>query len=247
MAMNDTNAFERKSKGAAKRAPKFADAFEIKDTFEFERTLDLERASIFKRLAILKFLALLESVIVLYLAFVLSKDAIIALCAAVFVGVFFYRLLSRRLLARQRAIENELLQHFLAQNNAKFKGAGIDETTLQKLALPFSDIKTSAGVEFARFLLYDTSFKNASGGAFMGVLIVLKNAEFKADLPCIDENALFEKLNFAHFDTQRLFIKGEFALIATLQNPFFISPKLSLSQNLAQMNENLGKIESLIA
>ena len=225
--------------------------------------LEFERESIFKRLKILKILAVVESVTLLYLAFVFSKDLIISLFIAVFVGVFFYRFLSRRLLARQNELENKLLQHFLAEHKGKFKGGGLDENALKELALPFELIKTSASVEFARFTLYDINFKNTSGGAFIGVLLVLKNAEFgakspsadfkdkdlhfKADLPCIDENTLFEKLNFTHFDTQRLFIKGEFAIIATLQNPFFISPKLSLKENLAQMNANLAKIENLIA
>ena len=230
--MNDINAleFERKTECV----------------LDLARAFEPERESIFKRLKILKFLAFVESVIVLYLAFVVSRDLIISLCIAVFAGVFFYRFLSRRLLARQNALENELLQHFLAEHKGKFKGGGLDEKVLEKLALPFELVKTSAGVEFTHFALYDISFKNAGGGAFIGVLLVLKNAKFKENLPCIDENALFEKLNFTHFDTQRLFIKGEFALIATLQNPFFISPKLSLHQNLAQMSENLSKIENLI-
>ena len=58
-----------------------------------DNALELERANIFKRLKILKFLSLIESLIALYLAFVLSKDAIISLAIAVFVGVFFYRFL----------------------------------------------------------------------------------------------------------------------------------------------------------
>ena len=209
--------------------------------------LETERQLIFKRLKILKFLSLIESLIALYLAFVLSKDAIISLAIAVFVGVFFYRFLSRRLLAMQNALESEFLRAFLARHKAKFKGGKLDESALQRLALPFEQIKTSAGVEFSHFVLYDISFKNASGGAFIGVLLALKNANFKANLPSLDENALFERLIHTDFDTQRLFVKGEFALIASLKNPFFISPKLNLEQNSAQMNANLAKIQALIA
>ena len=203
--------------------------------------LELERANIFKRLKILKFLSLIQSLIALYLAFVLSKDAIISLAIAVFVGVFFYRFL-----ARQNALESEFLRAFLARHKAKIKGGKLDESALQRLALPFEQIKTSAGVEFSDFVLYDISFKNASDGAFMGVLLVLKNAQFKANLLSLDENALFERLSHTDFDTRKLFVRGEFALIASLKNPFFISPKLNLEQNLAQMNANLAKIENLI-
>lgn len=209
--------------------------------------LEFERASIVKRLGILRFLALIESLIVLYLAFVLSKDAIISLCIAVFVGVFFYRFLSRRLLARQNFIQRECLRQFLAQQNAEFKNDSLNEKALQRLALPFENIKTSGGVEFPAFKLYDISFKNASNGAFIGVLLVLQNAVFKPNLPSIDENALFQRLSSKDFDTQRLFIKGEFALIATLTNPFFVDFRLNLNQNLAQMKANLDKIQSLIA
>lgn len=209
--------------------------------------LETERQLIFKRLKILKFLSLIESLIALYLAFVLSKDAIISLAIAVFVGVFFYRFLSRRLLARQNALESEFLRAFLARHKAEFKGTKLDENALQRLALPFEQVKTGAGVEFSRFFLYDISFKNASGGAFIGVLLVLKNAQFKANLPSLDENALFERLSHTDFETQKLFVRGEFALIVSLKNPFFISPKLNLEQILAQMNENLAKIQALIA
>ena len=147
----------------------------------------------------------------------------------------------------RKELESEFLRVFLARHKAKFKGGKLDESALQRLALPFEQIKTSAGVEFSHFVLYDISFKNASGGAFIGVLLALKNAKFKANLPSLDENALFERLSHTDFDTQRLFVKGEFALIASLKNPFFISPKLNLEQNLAQMNANLAQIQALIA
>lgn len=209
--------------------------------------LEFERASIVKRLGILRFLALIESLIVLYLAFVLSKDAIISLCIAVFVGVFFYRFLSRRLLARQNFIQRECLRQFLAQQNAEFQNDSLNEKALQRLALPFESIKTSGGTQFRAFKLYDISFKNASNGAFIGVLLVLQNAVFKPNLPSIDENTLFQRLSNKDFDTQRLFIKGEFALIATIRNPFFVDFRLNLNQNLAQMKANLDKIQSLIA
>lgn len=208
--------------------------------------LEFERTSIFKRLKILKFLSIIEALIMLYLAFVMSKDLIISFVIAVFVGVFFYRFLSRKLLARQNAIDNELLTHFLVQNKARFKGTGLDEQALQKLALPFENIKTSSGVEFLHFLLYDISFKNVNG-TFIGILIVLKKARFKDELKSIDENTLFQRLHSTEFDTQKIFIKDEFALIATLTNPFFVNAKLNLNQNLAQMKANLDKIENLIS
>ena len=215
--------------------------------------LEIERAIIFKRLKILKILAFLEGFIALFLAFVASKDLIIALVVGVFAGVFFYRFLSRKLLARQKDIESTLLRHFLTQNEAEFKGdLGV---ILQKFALPFADFKASNGFEFKDFFLCDISFKNASGQAFIGILLVLKNGvlnsakalKFKKDLPNIDENALFQRLTNADFSTDRLFIKDDFALIATLKNPFFIEKGLNLKQNLEKMNANLAKIQALLA
>ena len=248
--------------------------------------LEIERAIIFKRLKILKILAFLEGFIVLYLAFVASKDLIIALVVGVFAGVFFYRFLSGKLLARQKYIENTLLRHFLTQNEAEFKGdLGV---ILQKLALPFANFKASNGFEFKDFFLCDISFKNASGQAFIGILLVLKNDDlnlnssksaensaqtqnttlnskqnaptlnsaktqnapsktlkFKKDLSSIDENALFQRLSNADFSTDRLLIKDNFALIATLKNPFFIEKGLNLKQNLEKMSANLAKIQAL--
>ena len=213
--------------------------------------LEIERAIIFKRLKILKILAFLEGFIVLYLAFVASKDLIIALVVGVFAGVFFYRFLSRKLLARQKDIESTLLRHFLTQNEAEFKGdLGV---ILQKLALPFANFKASNGFEFKDFFLCDISFKNASGQAFIGILLVLKEdnlnsakaLKFKKDLSSIDENALFQRLTNADFSTDRLLIKDDFALIATLKNPFFIEKRLNLKQNLEKMNANLAKIQAL--
>ena len=212
-----------------------------------------ERAIIFKRLKILKILAFLEGFIVLYLAFVASKDLIIALVVGVFAGVFFYRFLSRKLLARQKDIESTLLRHFLTQNEAEFKGdLGV---ILQKLALPFANFKASNGFEFKDFFLCDIIFKNASGQAFVGILLVFKEdnlnsakaLKFKKDLPNIDENALFQRLTNADFSTDRLLIKDNFALIATLKNPFFIEKGLNLKQNLEKMSANLAKIQALIA
>ena len=265
--------------------------------------LEIERAVIFKRLKILKFLAFLEGFIALFLAFVASKDLIIALVVGVFAGVFFYRFLSRKLLARQKDIESTLLRHFLTQNEAEFKGdLGV---ILQKLALSFANFKASNGFEFKDFYLCDIIFKNANGGTFVGILLVLKNDDlnlnstpndtlnsismknlrqnadlkpaktqnntlnskqnvptlnsakaqnapakalkFKKDLPNIDENALFQRLSNADFSTDRLFIKDNFALIATLKNPFFIEKGLNLKQNLEKMNANLAKIQALLA
>lgn len=203
--------------------------------------LDFEWAKILKKIQILKILSFIEAIIVLYLGFVLSKDFIIALAVSVFVGVFFYRFLSSRLLKRQEDIKNELLRHFLEQNKAKFTH------NLQALVLPFADFKAINGIEFVDFKLYDVSFKNANGGAFMGVLIELKKANFKSNLAIIDENALFERLKNKDFNTDKIYIKSKFALIATLSNPFFISFKLSLKENLAKMQSNLAQIQSLIA
>lgn len=212
---------------------------------KYLNTLENEQKLITKRLIMLQFLSILEALAVFYLGFVLSKDLVIAFCLSVFVGIVFYKLCSRKLLQRQKDIKNELLSHFLRKNHAKFTEKKLDEINLQ--TFPFEDFKAINGIEFKTFTLYDTSFKNANGGTFMGILIELKQAKFKNNLPLSDENALFEKLKNTEFSTNTLYIKDKFALIASLTNPFFISPKLSLNENLVKMKANLAQIESLIA
>lgn len=212
---------------------------------KYLNALENEQKLITKRLVILQFLSILEALAVLYLAFVFSKDIVIAFCLSVFVGIVFYKLCSRKLLQRQKIIKNELLNHFLRKNHAKFTGKSLDEANLQ--TFPFADFKAINGIEFKDFTLYDVSFKNANGGTFMGILIELKQAKFKNNLPLSDENVLFEKLKNAEFSTNTLYIKYKFALIASLTNPFFISSKLSLNENLAKMKANLAQIQNLIS
>lgn len=207
--------------------------------------LDFEWTKILKKIQILKILSFIEAIIVLYLAFVLSKDVVIAFCLSVFVGIVFYKLCSRKLLQRQKIIKNELLSHFLRKNHAKFTGKSFDTTNLNNF--PFAEFKAINGIEFKDFTLYDASFKNANDGTFMGIFIELKEVKFKKNLPLSDENALFKKLKNVKFSTNTLYIKDKFALIASLTNPFFISSKLSLSQNLDIMKANLAQIQSLLA
>lgn len=277
----------------------------------------LEWTSIFKRLKILKILAFIEALIVLYLAFVFSKDAIMSLAAGVFVGVLFYRLLSSKLFARQKGVESELLRAFLEQNGGKFT-PNFNEMPLNSLFLntKIQNAKFANAFDFENFTLYDARLESTAGRAFVGVLLVLKKGDFRADLASIKESEVFERLDFkgkaenfsGDFSTARLFISGEnalkkadenvlnkanekrvkalkkaseknlekidekklekvdekilkkadekilkvdenakIALIPTLSNPFFISPKRSLKQNLKQMQANLEKIHALMA
>ncbi|EFN2817665.1 poly(A) polymerase, partial [Campylobacter coli] len=56
------------------------------------KSLENKRLYILKRLGILKFLSVVEALLVGFLAFVFTKDILIALILAVFVGIFFFRL-----------------------------------------------------------------------------------------------------------------------------------------------------------
>ncbi|HIH2228707.1 TPA: poly(A) polymerase, partial [Campylobacter coli] len=53
------------------------------------KSLENKRLYILKRLGILKFLSVVEALLVGFLAFVFTKDILIALILAVFVGIFF--------------------------------------------------------------------------------------------------------------------------------------------------------------
>ena len=207
---------------------------------------EIERANIFKRLKILKFLAFLEALAMAFLAFVASKDLIIALCIGVFVGAIFYKMLARRLLARQSAIENELLAAFLRQNGGKFTPFNENfEKTPQNFPLLFANFKLSNAFEFEDFTIYDIRAQNAANRTFMGILLVLKGVRFKANLKTISENEIFAKLYFKGFCVDKIYIKDDFSLIATLSNPFFVDKRLNLSENLEQMRANLEKIRDL--
>ncbi|TQR56018.1 hypothetical protein [Campylobacter troglodytis] len=136
--------------------------------------LQQQRSKIFKSLDLLRLLAFLEAFIVFFLAFVASEDLIIALAVSIFVGVFFYRFLSKKLLLRQKNIENRLLKLFLKQNKAKFK-QGLEAKFLQELIPSCASIKTANIFEFKDFILCDLSFKNLSGKSFVGLMLVLKD------------------------------------------------------------------------
>lgn len=229
-----------------------------------QENLELEWAKLAKNAAILRAVSVLWWLLAWLVGFLLSRDLIISLFLSTLCAVLFYRYLTNRLFARQNELKNELLSHFLARNHAKFTQELPNFHALQ-------GAKMQNGLDFRHFVLCDISFKNAANHAFLGVLITPKNAKFKENLKSIDENALFEKLKFRGFDASRIYLShrkneiydgengenlsfksgeiysknAEFALIPSLENPFFINPKFSLKENLNLMQNNFNKIENL--
>ena len=104
--------------------------------------LEDNRLFILKRLGILRILSIIEAFIVAFLAFVLTKDLIICIVLAVFVGILFFRLTSKTLLQKKSMLELEITRLFLRQNHAKFKSLGIKEKDFATLSsLNFNDFK----------------------------------------------------------------------------------------------------------
>lgn len=209
---------------------------------------DLEdnRLFILKRLGILRILSIIEAFIVAFLAFVLTKDLIICIVLAVFVGILFFRLTSKTLLQKKSMLELEITRLFLRQNQAKFKSLGIKEKDFATLSsLNFNDFKSLNSFEFKHFTVYDVFFKDEIKRAFCGIFIKSQkdvNKELNQDL-----EQIFTKIKVKKFDTNHLCCGDKWILIPTLRNPFFADLKLSVEKNLKIMQENLDKIKALFS
>ncbi|EIP3661989.1 poly(A) polymerase, partial [Campylobacter coli] len=99
------------------------------------KSLENKRLYILKRLGILKFLSVVEALLVGFLAFVFTKDILIALILAVFVGIFFFRLTAKKLKLAQKELQINALNLFLRRFGAKFKKQSLSQKDFLKLGL----------------------------------------------------------------------------------------------------------------
>ncbi|MCW1360363.1 poly(A) polymerase [Campylobacter jejuni] len=211
------------------------------------KSLENERLYILKRLGILKLLSVIEALLVGFLAFVFTRDAIICLASAVLVGIFFFRLTSRKLLRSKEELQIQVLNLFLRRQGAKFQNQGLSEEEFKKLALieNLKEFKSKNHFIFKDFEIYDIWFKTHSNHFFCGILLECKN-EIK-NPPNNDIELIFTKLKHKNFDTQFCFYYKNFILIASLRNPFFIDFSLSLESNFKNLEQNFIKIQTLFA
>lgn len=215
------------------------------------KELEASRALLLKRIKIAQILSFIEALGFFAVAFFFTKDIIISIAISALFVVAFFRFFTQRLFKAKNILEARALRLFLSSFKAHFSGANLslDEFEKQGLNALFEnikDFKANNALEFSNFSLFDMSFR-ASGGVFLGILIRLKpDFKFKKSLKTCDKNELLIKLKTSEFNTNKLLIYGNFALIASLSNPFFIAKNLSLEENFTQMSENLEKIQNLI-
>ena len=205
--------------------------------------LESQRLYILKRLGILKFLSVIEALLVGFLAFVFIKDAMIAMISAIFVGIFFYRLTSKKLIKSKKELETSVLKLFLMRHKAYFpiNELSREEFMQFKLSEDLKEFYCEKGIKFKNFALYDVKFKDHLGRLFCGICLISKQV-----LNGGDEEQIYEKVVGKNFTLSRYFAKDGKALIAYLTNPFFVDLKKNVEENHKIMQGNLEKLNSLL-
>lgn len=205
--------------------------------------LESQRLYILKRLGILKFLSVIEALLVGFLAFVFIKDAMIVMISAIFVGVFFYRLTSKKLIKSKKELETSVLKLFLMRHKAYFpiNELSREEFMQFKLSEDLKEFHCEKGIKFKNFALYDVKFKDHLGRLFCGICLISKQV-----LNGGDEEQIYEKVVGKNFTLSRYFAKDGKALNACLTNPFFVDLKKSVEENHKIMQGNLEKLNSLL-
>ncbi len=210
------------------------------------KSLENNRLYILKRLGILKFLSIIEALLVGFLAFVFTKDALITVILAVFVGIFFFRLTTKKLKLAQKELEINALNLFLCRFGAKFKKDSLSQKDFLKLRLTkdLREFKSQNCFEFKDFKIYDIQFLDENKRFFCGILLEIlkpsKNPSFE------DEEQIYVKLGDKNFTFNHIFSKENCYLIATLSNPFFIDLKKDIASNFKILEENLNLIQKQI-
>ncbi|HED6758707.1 TPA: poly(A) polymerase [Campylobacter jejuni] len=208
------------------------------------KSLENNRLYILKRLGILKFLSVVEALLVGFLAFVFTKDILIALILAVFVGIFFFRLTAKKLKLAKKELEIDALNLFLRRFGAKFRKESLSQKDFLKLELSenLKDFKSQNCFEFKEFKIYDINFIDENKRFFCGILLEIlkpsKNPSFE------NEEQIYIKLQDKNFTLNHIFSKENHYLIATLSNPFFIDVKKDLESNFKDLEENLNSIKN---
>ncbi|MBK1963519.1 poly(A) polymerase [Campylobacter novaezeelandiae] len=206
--------------------------------------LENQRVFIIKRLAILKFLSIIEAFLVGFLAFVFTKDLLIALILAIFAGIFFFRFASRKLKKSQKELEINILRSFLYRFKAKFKQTGINQKEFEALGLSetLSEFKSFNTFEFKDFIIYDLQFIDERKRYFCGILIEFLKINEKTYFD--NEEKIYTKLQDKFFSVEFCFGKEKNYLISTLTSPFFIDFKQTVEHNLKNLEKNLQIIKN---
>ncbi|EAL0953179.1 poly(A) polymerase, partial [Campylobacter coli] len=163
------------------------------------KSLENNRLYILKRLGVLKFLSIIEALLVGFLAFVFTKDILIALILAVFVGIFFFRLTAKKLKLAKKELEIDALNLFLRRFGAKFRKESLSQKDFLKLELSenLKDFKSQNCFEFKEFKIYDINFIDENKRFFCGILLEIlkpsKNPSFE------DEEKIYVKLQDKNF------------------------------------------------
>ena len=207
------------------------------------KSLEEKRIFILKRLRILKILSVLEAFIVCFLAFVFIKDALIAVILAIFVGIFFFRFVSKKLILSKKELEFNALSLFLRRFNGNFKKSILNEKNFVKLKLSqnLKEFKSQNCFCFKDFVIYDLSFIDEKGRFFCGILLDLKE---NSELEFKDEWLIYAKLKDKNFGLNHIYSVKNYYLIATLSSPFFIDLNKDLISNFKILEENLNLIKN---
>ncbi|TKX28863.1 poly(A) polymerase [Campylobacter estrildidarum] len=206
------------------------------------KSLENQRILILKRLKILKILSVFESLIVLFLAFVFIRDAVISLILAVFVGIFFFRFTSKKIILAKKELQINALNLFLKRYGAKFKKEGLSQKDFLNLEFVqnLKDFKSQNCFDFKEFKIYDVQFINENKDFFCGILLHSLNSNKNFD----DEKSIYKKLQNKEFSLDYIFSKNNYFLIATLTNPFFIDLNKNLNDNFEILEKNLNSIKN---
>ncbi|EDG1785703.1 poly(A) polymerase [Campylobacter jejuni] len=208
------------------------------------KSLENNRLYILKRLGILKFLSIIEALLVGFLAFVFIRDALIAVILAVFVGVFFFRFIAKKLKLAQKELQINALNLFLRRFGAKFKKQSLSQKDFLKLGLTkdLKEFKSQNCFEFKDFKIYDIQFLDENKRFFCGILLEILSANKNPSFE--NEEQIYIKLQDKNFTLNHVFSKENHYLIATLSNPFFIDIKKDLESNFKDLEENLNSIKN---
>ncbi len=208
------------------------------------KSLENKRLYILKRLGILKFLSVVEALLVGFLAFVFTKDILIALILAVFVGIFFFRLTAKKLKLAKKELEIDALNLFLRRFGAKFKKQSLSQKDFLQLGFTkdLKEFKSQNCFEFKDFKIYDIQFLDENKRFFCGILLEILSANQNPSFE--DEEQIYIKLKDKNFTLNHIFSKENHYLIATLSNPFFIDMKKDLKSNFKDLEENLNSIKN---
>lgn len=194
------------------------------------------RIALNKRLKALQILSFVEALIVFFLSFTLTKDIIVSTFFAVLAGVLFYRILGKKLFWGRKELAFKICEEFLKQNHAKFDKNTFSGEEFKKISFDFSfkEFSSQNAFIFEDFTLYDVKIKDEFGNFFCGILLFSENLK-----PIDRKDDIFAKVQNKDFNTERIYSKDKYLLIASLKNPFFADLSIASEINFKIFRKNL--------